>query len=209
MAPEDHVRFDDQVRLEQEMLGLGIHRYQSAVTTAKQRKQESTTSYGQTLIRAAVDPLAEAISEFIDETNSGKAGARATSVTYLEYIDTMVAAFITVRTELDSITFAHKFTNAAVRVGQGLQDEVRFRAFHREAPGFFRVVRRDLQKRGSNLDSRRKVLIHTMNNKADVGPFFPRDEPGNIPTIMTSGRGREKWDTNTPTFLRQWAIRRL
>ena len=75
-----------------------------------------------------------------------------------------VIAFIGIRSLVDCLTLKKTHTRAAVLIGCGLEDELRFRHFAKTNPALWAKVFGDLEKRESNLERRRAVLIHSMKH---------------------------------------------
>lgn len=75
-----------------------------------------------------------------------------------------VIAFIAIQSLVDSLTTKKTHTRASVLIGRGLEDELRFRYFARTNPALWSKVFGDLEKRESNMDRRRAVLIHSMKH---------------------------------------------
>ena len=74
-----------------------------------------------------------------------------------------VIATIGLLSLVDSIVLRKTHTNAAMGIGNGLEDELRFRYFKTKNPALWAKVFGDLQDRENNLERRRAVLIHSMN----------------------------------------------
>lgn len=154
---------DQQIELEAEMVGLGLKAYQDRVIEARTKGRESETKYGNMLVRMVILPLAETIAEFKAKAASGAAGRRHTAVRYLNLIENEVAAYLIARTVMNGISTEGALQSVALAVGNSLEDEVRFAAFEAQAAGMFTVVRRDLDKRTSSREWKRRVLMHSMN----------------------------------------------
>jgi DNA-directed RNA polymerase len=73
-----------------------------------------------------------------------------------------VIAFIALQSLVDALTAKKTHTRASVLIGRGLEDELRFRHFAKTNPALWDKVFRDLERRESNLERRRAVLIHSM-----------------------------------------------
>ena len=61
----NEARVQRQFDLEEEMAGLGIERYRKLLAKARDKNQESSLDYGQLIMRRAVMPMSEAITEFL------------------------------------------------------------------------------------------------------------------------------------------------
>lgn len=164
----DDTLMQRQIDLEQEMVGLGLKAYQDRVTAARTSGRESETKYGQLLVRAVIEPLAEAIADLKAEAASGKPGRRHTSVRYLALVENEVAAFLIAKVALNGISTEAVLQRVSMAIGNALEDEVRFATFEQEATGMFTVVKRDLDKRTSSREWKRRVLMHSMN-KLELG----------------------------------------
>lgn len=154
-----------QVELELEMQGMGVTRFREALSDARARGEESGTSHGNHLLRAAIEPVATGITEFVAKVNSGKVGRRNLAAKYLEQIDPEVAALIISKVIIDQITFRNPLPRAALKVASQLEDDVRFRKFEAEATGLYKWLERN--NKTSNRHHKRTVMVYTMNN-ADV-----------------------------------------
>jgi DNA-directed RNA polymerase len=153
---------DQQHALEAEMRGLGIEAYRRDLASARADGRESGTSYGQSLLKRAIRPLVEAIEEML---NAPKTGPRSVAKRKLDDMEPDVAALITAKVILDSITAEAKLTKVAVAIGQALEDEQRFSKFEDINGVLFHATKRALRKRTSNAKWQRKILQVTMNNQ--------------------------------------------
>ncbi len=155
-----------QQMLEEEMVTLGIARYRASVEAAQKSGEESTTSYGQFILKNTLDPIADGVRALLAE-DAHTRGPTSPALKFLDMIDADVAAALTLREIINSISGVAKLTKVASNVGHAIEDEVRFRKFKNDASGLFAVIKRDVEKRTSSKDWLRKVLIHSMN-KAEV-----------------------------------------
>ena len=65
ISMNNEARVRRQLDLEEEMAGLGIERYRKLLAKARDKNQESSLDYGQLIMRRAVMPVSEAITEFL------------------------------------------------------------------------------------------------------------------------------------------------
>ena len=65
-----------QVSLEREMREEGIHRFHKNNLQKAEKAQESTTTYGQYLLRQTVLKVEEAINEHIESSMKGRSGSQ-------------------------------------------------------------------------------------------------------------------------------------
>ena len=62
---------NEQEKIEKEMNSLGIDRYYKNIKSAKRGSGESTTLYGITLMKEALDSVTNGIKDFLNEALSG------------------------------------------------------------------------------------------------------------------------------------------
>ena len=153
--------FKRQLELEAEMQGMGITRFREQLAKARDRKEETTVSHGSQLLRAAIDPCSSGIRSFVEGTKSGKAGRRHSSAKYLEQMNYDVSALIIAKVILDQITFRNPVQRAALRIGQQLEEQVRFTMFEEKAKGLW--IKLKQQTKDSTMSHKERVLIYTMN----------------------------------------------
>lgn len=147
-----------QVALEERMVTLGQEQVRKQIAAARERGNESGTSYGKSIIARSIDELSAAVVRFIDKAKQPGAGRRHIAVKYLEQVDPDVAAFIALRLVVDSLTGKRLLLQGvAVKIGKRLEDEVRFAKFKDTDA---RMYARGLERasKASNYDRKRHSL---------------------------------------------------
>ena len=114
-----------EYQLEQEMHNRGRDRFLVNLSRLREQGNEGGTSYGKTLLRRGIEPLAEALRVYTEVAGAGNAGRRQQAAAVLCDIPPDVAAFITLRTIIDTLTAAPLLQTVAVRVGRELETELR------------------------------------------------------------------------------------
>ena len=94
----------EQLALEQEMLDGGLARVMKEVKQAEERGDTASTPGARYLIRHLLRPVSEALDALIAEAESGKAGRRHSAVPYLAACGSEVAAYIALRTAVNSLS---------------------------------------------------------------------------------------------------------
>ena len=152
---------DKQVLLEREMREHGLSRYHKNNFKKAERQQESTTDYGQHLLRATLESLETAIADYVESSLNGKAGKAATGAVLVSSLEPSVLAIITLKVVLNQITRQRAFTSTAVSLGMAIEDELRIRAFEENNPRLMKVVMKDLESRSSSYSYKRRKLIES------------------------------------------------
>ncbi len=172
-----------QATLNRTMIEEGRARYWHAVTDAKDRKEESSTLYGQRLLSGSILPFADAIKEWLVATEAKRSSHRGSAFAPLKLVAPDVAAFVAARSLLDSIGLGKPYGTATEAVGALIEDEVRFAWLRKNHPPLFRKLERQLV-RCVNYEHKRTVIVHTMNkHKVGVGTekeFSPWDKPTQV-----------------------------
>ena len=160
-----HPLFERQLELELEMSARGMALEQRRNAEAKAGHRESHTRRGSYLLKKAVIPVADAIKSFLDKASEGKAGRRHIAVKYLRQVDPEVAAFIALRSALDSISVETRLQRAAIRIGTLVETEARLVAFEKQDKDGYRRAAK-LTEHSAHLDYKRKVFAYIANDCA-------------------------------------------
>jgi DNA-directed RNA polymerase len=151
-----------QATLDRYMQDEGVARYRNTVTSAKEREEEASTRYGQTLLSGAVMPFADAVSGWLKAAKEKGRGAKHAAYRYLNQLKPEIAAFVAARGVLDSIGLTKPYARASVFVGSLIEDEVRFAWLQKNHGPLMRRLERQLSHCMS-YDHKRTVIVHAMN----------------------------------------------
>lgn len=150
---------DKQLMLEQEMRAHGLSRYHKNNAKKADRQQESTTDYGQFLLRATLEKLEAAITDYVQSSLNGKPGKAATGAVLVDSLEPSVLAIITLKVVINQITRQRTYTSTAVALGMAVEDELRIRSYEENNPRLMKVVMKDLETRSSSYAYKRRKLI--------------------------------------------------
>lgn len=150
-----------QAILEKEMREEGISRFHRDNQKKAATGQESTSSYGQYLLKNTLGKLEDSISDFISSSLDGKPGRASTAALFLQNLEHPVISVITLRVALNQITAKRDYSSSAVALGMSIEDEIRIRSFEENNPRLYHVVKKDLDKRSSGYAYKRRKLFET------------------------------------------------
>lgn len=152
-----------QKLLEQECLVEGGIRYREQTTNLIQDKAESRTDYGKKLAATTVKPLADAIRVFLAESAKGP-GRGMIAANHLALIEPEIAAYIGVKTILDSISTRSYYQTAASAIGGRIEDELRLTRFEGESKPLYAKCLENFNNSpdAHNTKYRRRVLLRAM-----------------------------------------------
>lgn len=164
--PEWQEKMTRQFDLEEKMRTMGIDRYWNQVSRNTEKGTETNNKPIRRLLNHTVGQLAEGISAFLDEANSGKAGRRHAAVKYISKLEPETVAFITARCVLDRLTNSDEaYVSLARRIGTMLMDEVQFRQLKEANGEKYKSLKDKYEKQSSHYDHKRKAMRHHMHEE--------------------------------------------
>jgi len=125
---ESHIG-EVQCQLEEQMNVLGKLRLRRQIESQRSRGEESKTPAGRRLISHSIRPFAAAISQFLGEAFSGRAGKKHTAAKLLDKIEPDVSALLASKALMNSVSLLRNLQTAALECGGMIEDEIRYRAF--------------------------------------------------------------------------------
>jgi DNA-directed RNA polymerase len=154
-----------QIELERKMQTLGIDRYDAAVKRAVKKETESNTEYGSKLMAYSLKAVREYIDNLLAIADSSKPGRHHKAIKYLRMFPSNIVAFIGLRVVLDGISQQRSLMQVALRIGDMLEDELRFRTLEENEPGLHKRIMRQTKRK----NERQKSIIGTyVMNKFDI-----------------------------------------
>ena len=156
----------DQKAWERSMTSLGVSRFRAQEDKAKDDKRFTDTSAGARLIRVYLSQVSERIAEVI---NAPRQGGRRMHTKLLQGIDYDLLAMFTLNRVMQCVFDPAPMQTVAQKIGQMVEDELRFSKFEIEMPEFYNAVIRDLDARNSHqYQHRHRVLVNRMNGRAKI-----------------------------------------
>lgn len=133
--------FQRQLDLEREMLENAKTKVAIIYQSAKDKKRESVTLYGQSIMRTQLTVVSDKIKAFLDEANSGKAGRRHIAVKYMSLIpDVNVLAFITLKSVIDSLTSRQTLLSLTLKIANAVYQEYKLSVFEKANPELYHLM---------------------------------------------------------------------
>lgn len=133
-----------QLRLEEDMSGLGIARFRQQVSKARELEDETSTAVGFRLLQQAVGKTADVVKAFFEFENApggyGKVKRKHKATRFLAGLEPEVIAFITAKSVLDSVSQRKNVQSAARAIGTAIEEEVWFRLFASQKPALWRSI---------------------------------------------------------------------
>lgn len=133
--------FQRQLDLEREMLENAKTKVAIIYQSAKDKKRESVTLYGQSIMRTQLTVVSDKIKAFLDDANSGKAGRRHIAVKYMSLIpDVNVLAFITLKSVIDSLTSRQTLLSLTLKIANAVYQEYKLSVFEKANPELYHLM---------------------------------------------------------------------
>ena len=158
----------EEYELERDSIDIGIEKYRKSVRKAVASGSESTTRYGNNIVNSTVNVVSEGIIDHIESSYLGIPGHLAASSKLLIQLDPDISAFMGLKVVVDNLSTPMGMTNVAIKVGQHIEDEVRFLKFKKENPSGFKKVKDEVVERTTNRNNRRIAINYTMKFKYGV-----------------------------------------
>ena len=163
-----------ELSLEEEMFNRGRDRFFANVNRLREQKNEGGTSYGKILLKRGIEPLANAIDEFMAKAKAGGAGRRHMAVGLLEGMDSNVVAFITLRTVIDTLTDQPVLQKIAVRIGREIEVEQRLSNLKDKDKNRYQATQRYIQ--GHKSRKYRSTVLKYACGQSETTDFEPWQE---------------------------------
>ena len=167
-----------QIQIENEMAGRGYDSYRRKVQNNIEKGRESDNPYAITMMHAGLQPFVEEITNFIDRAWRAKPGRKARAAVLLQkFKDIDVVAYISFKAVLDNVS-QHRTTAAAVavKIGNLLEDEVKFSAFNQDDPRHFEALKDHISDTKHYGYRRAMVLGHMRNRGYTFEPWKKEDK---------------------------------
>ncbi len=154
-----------QLELEQSILSISAYNKQSKQNRNIEKGKESNNYYARNMIEAGLDKLTKNLKEHIKKALDGKVGVKSVSAIYLSlFPDLDVVSFIAFKVIIDCTSQGKTTTQTALKIGQMLEDELRFTEFEKQDPKHFKAIKKHTNDT-SHDGYKKRVMVHHMNRK--------------------------------------------
>lgn len=147
-------KFQRQLKLEEEMQGMGVARFREEVQKARENEMETNITGVMRVMRHAFEPFVKAIDDWKDNCKKGtriQGGGRTPhAYPYLKDIDSDVLAFLTLKTVLDNISKARTLPDVTIAIANQIVSEINFREFKKASPAHYAKVKEDVTRKTRN-----------------------------------------------------------
>ncbi|HUO10858.1 MAG TPA: DNA-directed RNA polymerase [Phycisphaerae bacterium] len=162
----DHPLLEEQLQLEEEMVRLGMIRFNDNHQRLSQEGHLSSTQAGLEIAAGGIDRVASKLTDWIQDewVKAKKNGMKNKAWGHLSKLNPQAAAFIALRVVLDSLTGEHTYQRAAIRIGTAIEDEQRYAQFRESKPQLFEWAKE--QVRHSPDPARKRTVMTWTTNKS-------------------------------------------
>lgn len=166
---------DEQIRLELDMHGSGIARFDKNNQRALEGGSASDTDWNRRLIQHLIQPLAQGIRAYI-EHYTGRRCQPSRAFIHLKQVLPEQAAYVAIKNILD-VLGSDKFDAnwLTTTIGRRIEDQVRFSKLEEAAPNYIERVKDNLKKSASQQYlHQHRVMVHAEKRLTENGLELPR-----------------------------------
>ena len=162
----DDLLFAEQIKLEMAMRNEGIDRMNKLLQESKERREESSTEYGHTILAQGLDRFSEGIEEWLNEPRKAGRGHRGKEL--IKNGDPKVIAFIFMKYIVNGLTLKNASLQSVIRgaVTQ-LEDDFRLSDLRKQDSLLWKRLIDSANKRTSW--KKRETYLAGMNEEASKG----------------------------------------
>ena len=154
-----------QLELEQSISNISAYNKISKQNKNIERGNESSNYYARNIMEANLEELSKAIASHVYNSLAGKVGVKAVSAIYLsQFPDLDVVSFIAFKVLIDNVSQTKTTTATALKIGQMLEDELRFTAFEEQDPKHFKNIIKHT-KDTNHEGYKKRLMVYHMNKK--------------------------------------------
>lgn len=147
----------EQKRIEEEAALTGLRRSTRAVEKAQAAEREAGTQLGSAMVKRIIGPMIELFTADLDARAAGRATKGGASLKVLRDLDPQLLCTVATREALNRMSRPEKLTAVARRIGEGLEDELRWHRWETINKPLARAVRKRVNQ-SSNGRQRRNAL---------------------------------------------------
>lgn len=151
----------EQIQYERDMFGDGVLRFTKDNDRAATKGVNSETHWNRRLTKVFTAPLTEAIQAYLDYYDKRR-GKPTKRLRYLRMLPAQVSAYIALKVILDCLPLdrMNTYTNISIRIGEKIEDQVRFTRITDTAPKYLDAIYEGLKSNSSTYRHSRNVVIH-------------------------------------------------
>lgn len=155
-------RYELQQELEVLSVERGVARYREALA----KNGTSAVSAGAQLIKAAMQPMEQALKSWLEETAQGLASRSASLYHFINQLDTLPTSWITAHAALNLLHERPPLTRVALQVASAMEQAVNVDAIAKANPKLAAKVAKQIERMGA--ERNKAVFIRKGGELADV-----------------------------------------
>lgn len=160
----------EQWRLEESMTQRGFEAFHREVANAKAHGTEDQTAYGAVVMLHRLEAVAKGVSDFMDLSDTGKAGKRHLAAAPLRAMKPETAAFLAMRAVVGGLTSPRTVQFVTTQIGTMIEDELRLATLRANESKSFASVEKQIKKR-VGYDYKRAYAIRVAKQYETAPPW--------------------------------------
>lgn len=164
----------------------GVDRMHASVERAMDQARAADTPAGLDMLKRAVEPAADAIAEWMVNTEAAGAGRRPTLFRLAGHCDPFLLAYLTGKVTLGLMFKPSQsgrrstLFRTVLAIGAAVEDELRLAVFEDRAPALYETLHRSMRERGSSPDHARAVWAKSAQKAGIELPRWSRNEKAQV-----------------------------
>lgn len=146
--------FSEQKRIEDEATLTGLRRSARIIEKAREGEREATTQVGSAMVKRIIGPMMELFTADLSARAQGRATKGGASLKVLRDLDPRLLCVVATREALNRMSRPERLTAVARRIGEGLEDELRWHRWEQINRPLARAVRKRVNQSGSGRQRR-------------------------------------------------------
>ena len=173
---------DAQLELEQKMVQRGVDRFVQEERKAEDGGHGADTTYARKMIHQTIRVVIDGTADLLAKKTPGRPNR---AQVLLQECKPEAAAYITLQVLFNSFTFDAQLAATAVKIGQRIEDEIRFSRFGEMHGDYYRAIQDDFKRKVDNwfdevMDRtggwyKRHMQIVTLSVGFGIAAFFNAD----------------------------------
>lgn len=170
---ENHPMWEEQVKLEKQMLKSGADKFRDRIVVAKEKGTITQTGPVRYIMQDWLPQVADGFKSWVSDSKKAR-GVTPIALPYVAEADPYVLSIVAVRSLLSLLTLRKtSIVTLAMEMGRTIEHEQKVRLWERLHKEDYQNQQREFRKNKSTDQHQRRVNIHRVNNLMKSDKEFP------------------------------------
>jgi len=159
---------EKQLSLEEGMVNYGIEKYRKQVREVQTKATESVSLHGIMLMKYSVDAVEKKLKRYLNDAFDGQVGKKHHTASLLVQLDPEVSSYLALKLTIDGVSSRQNFTRVASKIGQAIEDQIKFDIWKDNDTKLFNFLKTKLSKKTASRHFRRFGLVRQCKSLIEV-----------------------------------------